>query len=111
MINAKATYIVPATRVLIWVFSVSSSLAKPKSDIFGFKSASSNTLEALISLCTILNLDSSWRNARPFAMPMQILNLVGQSNLSCWFSLPTEIMGPYKHIAEIPFRGIIGEII
>ena len=47
--NGK-THIVPGLRVLMRVFSSSSSLAKPKSDILAFRSSSSSTLVALISL-------------------------------------------------------------
>jgi hypothetical protein len=36
----KVAHIVPATRVLMWVLSSSSSLAKPKSEIFGLRSLS-----------------------------------------------------------------------
>ena len=46
----ERVYIVPAILVLIWVFSSSSSLAKPKSDILAFRYLSSSTLVALISL-------------------------------------------------------------
>lgn len=81
-------YKVPATRVLMWVLSSSSSLAKPKSDILGFKCLSSSTFVALMSLCTIFNLDSSWRYAKPLAIPMQIFCLVGQSNFNCLSSGP-----------------------
>ena len=76
-------YIVPATLVLTCVCSSSSSLANPKSDILGVRSLSSKILVALMSLCTNFNGDSSWRNARPFAIPQQILNLVGQSSGIC----------------------------
>ena len=79
----SGAYIVPATLVLTCVFSSSSSLANPKSDIFGVRSLSSKILVALMSLCTNFNGDSSWRNARPFAIPQQILNLVGQSSGIC----------------------------
>ena len=47
--NGK-THIVPAIRELMCVFSSSSSLAKPKSDILAFRSLSSSTLVAMISL-------------------------------------------------------------
>ena len=83
------THIVPATRVVMWVFSSSSSLANPKSDILGFKSLSKSTLVALMSLWTILILDSSCRKARPLAIPIQILSLVAQSSSSWLCSAPT----------------------
>ena len=82
------THMVPATLVLIWLFSPSSSLASPKSDILGFRSLSRSTLVALISLWTILILDSSWRKANPLAIPIQILSLVGQSRFGWPFSGP-----------------------
>lgn len=81
-VDKMETDMVPATRVVTWVFSSSSSLAKPKSDILGFKPLSSSTLVALMSLCTILSLDSSCRKARPLAIPIQILSLAGQSSFT-----------------------------
>lgn len=79
---AVATHMVPAILVLMCDFSSSSSLANPKSDILAFKSLSSSTFVGFMSLWTILSLDSSWRKARPLAIPIQILSLVGQSSLS-----------------------------
>lgn len=73
---------VPAIRVLMWVLSPSLSFAKPKSDILALKDLSSNTLLVLMSLCTIFSLDSSWRQTKPLAIPIQILHLVGQSNFN-----------------------------
>lgn len=66
------TYVVPAIFVLMWVISSGNSLAKPKSPIFGLKSLSRSILLALMSLCTIRGTSSSWRYARPLAIPMQI---------------------------------------
>lgn len=82
------TYIVPAIRVLMWDLSSSLSLANPKSEILGFRSLSRSTLVALISLCTILSFDSSWRKAKPLAIPIHILNLVGQSSSNWLFFEP-----------------------
>lgn len=80
--NWQKTHMVPATLVLICVLSSSSSLARPKSEIFGFSFLSRRTFVALMSLWTIFNDDSSCRKAKPFAIPMQIFCLVGQSILS-----------------------------
>jgi DNA polymerase III psi subunit len=46
----KVAHVVPATRVQMWVLSSSSSLAKPKSGIFGSRSLSGRTLVVLMSL-------------------------------------------------------------
>ncbi|EYU34383.1 hypothetical protein MIMGU_mgv1a025643mg [Erythranthe guttata] len=73
------THKVPAICVLIWVLSSSSSSASPKSDILAIRSLSRSTFVALISRRTILSLDSACRYAKPLAIPMQILCLVGQS--------------------------------
>ena len=86
--KARIAYTVPAILVLMWVFSSSSSLAKPKSEIFALRSLSSSTLVALMSLWTIFNTDSSCRKARPFAMPRQIFCLVGQFRYSRSLSAP-----------------------
>lgn len=67
------TYMVPATRVLMWVILSGKSFAKPKSPILGTRSLSSKMLLALISRWTIRGSDSSWRNARPEAVPIQIV--------------------------------------
>ena len=71
---------VPATLVEIWVFSSSSSLARPKSEILALRFLSSSIFVALMSLWTIFSGDSSCRKAKPLAMPTQIFCLVGQSN-------------------------------
>ena len=77
----RTTYMVPAIRVLMWVLPSSSSFANPKSDILEFMSLSSKTLLVLMSLCTIFNVDSSWRYAKPRAIPTHIFCLVDQFNL------------------------------
>lgn len=100
----EKTHIVPAIRVLMCVFSSSSSLAKPKSDILAFRSLSSSTLVALISLWTIFNLDSSCRYASPLAIAKHILFLVGQSKFSRWSSCPISDKGrglTHKFIIEM----------
>ena len=66
----------------MWVLSSSSSFANPKSDILAFMSLSSKTLLVLMSLCTIFNVDSSWRYAKPLAIPTHIFCLVDQFNFS-----------------------------
>ena len=66
------TYIVPATRVLIWVFLSSYNLANPKSDIFGTSSESSRILLAFTSRCTIRSRDSSCKYVKPLATPIHI---------------------------------------
>ena len=78
-------------RVLMWVFSSSSSLAKPKSDILALRSLSSKILVALMSLWTIFSLDSSWRYAKPLAIPRQILHLVSQSSFNRLLSGPAKL--------------------
>jgi hypothetical protein len=50
LLKQAVTNMVPATRVLMWLFSSSSSLANPKSDILGFRFPSSSTFVALMSL-------------------------------------------------------------
>lgn len=79
---------VPATLVVICVFSSSWSLASPKSDIFGFRSLSRSTLVGLMSRWTIFRGDSSCRKANPLAIPTQIFCLVGQSNFGRYSSGP-----------------------
>lgn len=80
----KSTYVVPAILVLMWVMSSGNSFANPKSPIFGEKSFSRRILLALMSLCTICGTSSSWRNARPLAVPMQIADLFPQSSIILW---------------------------
>ena len=75
--------------VLMWAFSSSSILAKPKSDILAFRYLSSSTFLAFMSLQTIFNLDSPWRYANPLAIPKHIFSLVGQSKFSRCSSWPT----------------------
>ena len=78
----RFTYSVPAMAVLIWVLSSGNNLARPKSAIFGVNDSSTRMLLNFMSLCIILNFDSSWRNARPSAVPSIILYL--SSQLSGW---------------------------
>lgn len=73
---------VPLISVVMWVILSGKSLANPKSPIFGVKSLSRRTLLALISLCTIGGTISSWRYARPLAVPLQIADLFSQFNLT-----------------------------
>ena len=80
------THTVPNIRVVLLTSSY--SLAKPKSDIFGFRSLSSKTLAALMSLWIILIADSSCRKAKALAIPTQIFCLVGQSNFRWHSSAP-----------------------
>ena len=54
------------------VWSPPNILAMPKSEILGTMFVSSNTLLALRSLWTILNLESSCRYCRPRATPRMI---------------------------------------
>ena len=82
--SQRTTHMVPAIRVLMWVLSSSSSFANPKSDILAFMSLSSKTLLVLMSLCTIFNVDSSWRYAKPLAIPTHIFCLVDQFNFSLY---------------------------
>lgn len=64
------------------------SLANPKSPIFGVKCLSRSILLALMSLCTICGSSSSWRYARPRAVPMQISDLRFQSSSAICIFLP-----------------------
>ena len=76
---------VPAIRVLMWVFLSSYNFANPKSDILGQRYSSSKILLALTSRCTILGLDSSWRYANALAVAKHILKRVGQSRCKSLF--------------------------
>lgn len=100
------TYIVPATRVLIWVIFDGMSFARPKSEIFGLRSFPRRILLALISLCTIWGRTSSWRNARPRATPTHILNRVRQLN---WILLQHCLPPKTKQFSSIqlPFDYVI----
>lgn len=81
------SYTVPATRVLTWVTLSGKSFASPKSPILGSKLPSRSTLLAFMSLWTICGSASSWRNARPDAVPLHIWARVAQSRSRC---LPLE---------------------
>ena len=70
---------VPAIRVLTWVFSSLKNLARPKSAILGFRFPSRRILLAFMSLCTMRDLDSSCKYIRPRAIARQMLNRVDQS--------------------------------
>ncbi len=75
----------------MWVMLSGKSLANPKSPIFGLKSLSISILLALMSLCTICGTSSSWRNARPVAVPTQIADLFPQSSLMFRLFEPTNM--------------------
>ena len=78
--DLERTDIVPATRVLMWVTASGKSLASPKSPILGSNFLSSKMLLALISRWTMRGCASSWRNARPEAVPVQMAALLCQFN-------------------------------
>lgn len=62
LLKHKQAYWVPTTLfVLALVWSPTSILASPKSDIFGFILLSRRILLALMSLWMILSLESWWR--------------------------------------------------
>lgn len=62
----------------MWVMASGKSLASPKSPILGTSVLSSKMLLALISRWTMRGCASSWRNARPEAVPVQMAALVCQ---------------------------------
>ena len=77
----KGTYYVPTTLlVLSSVWLPSNIFSIPKSDIFGFISASSRILLHFKSLWMILNLESWWRYKIPRAIPTIISKRFRQSN-------------------------------
>lgn len=78
--------------------SSGNNLANPKSPIFGLKSLSSNMLLALMSLCTMCGTTSSWRNARPLAVPLQMLDLFPQSSSRFVLLFPTKEYGEKKKV-------------
>lgn len=107
----KITYVVPATRVLMWVVLSGNSLAKPKSPIFGVKFLSRRILLALMSLCTICGSSSSWRNARPLAVPIQIEDLMPQfrlpistSGATRWKTLTCQYVDQVPHLPRSILR-------
>jgi hypothetical protein len=64
----------------MWVMASGKSLASPKSPILGSNFLSSKMLLALISRWTMRGCASSWRNARPEAVPVQMAALLCQFN-------------------------------
>lgn len=75
------------------------SFARPKSPILGWKFPSKSILLALISLWTTFGSTSSWRNARPEAVPRQIKDLFGQSRSACFLFKPGEMFF-FSHIRK-----------
>ena len=74
-------YNVPTMRFVISrVWSCPKSLARPKSPILGFMSASNKILLAFMSRWTIFFWESSWRYCNPRATPSIMLNLFLQSS-------------------------------
>ena len=77
----RESYYVPTTLfVFASIWSSPNILAKPKSEIFGFITASSRTLLAFRSLWMIFSLESWWRYKTPQAIPEIISNRFFQSN-------------------------------
>ena len=76
------SYYVPTTLlVLSCSWSPWNILAMPKSEIFGFISASRRILLVFRSLWIILNLESWWRYRIPRAIPLIISKRFSQSNM------------------------------
>lgn len=82
----------------MWVMVSGKSLASPKSPILGTSFLSSKMLLALISRWTMRGCASSWRNARPEAVPIQI------AALSCQFNGIHLFFGP-DHKVKVNTQG------